>query len=27
LLVEKSHVLCPYSNAMCGNVAVRLVLA
>src|ERR1700678_241681 len=27
LLVEKSHALCPYSNAMCGNVAVRLVLA
>ena len=27
LLVEKSHELCPYSNAMCGNVAVRLVLA
>jgi lipoyl-dependent peroxiredoxin len=27
LLVEKSHVLCPYSNAVCGNVAVRLVLA
>jgi len=27
LLVEKSHVLCPYSNALCGNVAVRLVLA
>jgi lipoyl-dependent peroxiredoxin len=27
LLVEKSHLLCPYSNAMCGNVAVRLVLA
>ena len=26
-LVEKPHLLCPYSNAMCGNVAVRLVLA
>jgi osmotically inducible protein OsmC len=26
-LVEKSHVRCPYSNAMRGNVALRLVLA
>ena len=25
LLVEKSHALCPYSNAMRGNVSVRLV--
>jgi osmotically inducible protein OsmC len=24
-LVEKSHALCPYSNATRGNVAVRLV--
>jgi lipoyl-dependent peroxiredoxin len=27
LLVEKSHAFCPYSNAMRGNVAVRLVFA
>jgi osmotically inducible protein OsmC len=27
LLVEKSHALCPYSNATRGNVAVRLVFA
>ena len=27
LLVEKSHAACPYSNAMRGNVSVRLVLA
>jgi osmotically inducible protein OsmC len=27
LLVEKSHAMCPYSNAMRGNVSVRLVLA
>ena len=27
LLVEKSHALCPYSNAMRGNVSVRLVFA
>lgn len=27
LLVEKSHALCPYSNALRGNVAVRLVFA
>ena len=26
-LVEKSHALCPYSNATRGNVAVRLVFA
>jgi Ohr subfamily peroxiredoxin len=26
-LVEKSDALCPYSNAMHGNVSVRLVLA
>jgi lipoyl-dependent peroxiredoxin len=26
-LVEKSDALCPYSNAMHGNVCVRLVLA
>jgi lipoyl-dependent peroxiredoxin len=26
LLVEKSHAACPYSNAMRGNVSVRLVL-
>ncbi|HEY2402900.1 MAG TPA: organic hydroperoxide resistance protein [Steroidobacteraceae bacterium] len=26
-LVEKSHAVCPYSNAMRGNVPVRLVLA
>jgi Ohr subfamily peroxiredoxin len=26
-LVEKSHDLCPYSNATRGNVSVRLVLA
>ena len=25
-LVEKSHELCPYSNATHGNVSVRLVL-
>ena len=25
-LVEKSHALCPYSNATRGNVSVRLVL-
>src|ERR1700677_3190532 len=27
LLVERSHALCPYSNATRGNVSVRLVLA
>jgi organic hydroperoxide reductase OsmC/OhrA len=27
LLVEKSHALCPYSNALRGNVSVRLVFA
>ena len=27
LLVEKSHALCPYSNAVRGNVSVRLVFA
>ena len=27
LLVEKSHAVCPYSNAMRRNVSVRLVLA
>jgi osmotically inducible protein OsmC len=27
LLVEKSHAVCPYSNAMRSNVSVRLVLA
>jgi Ohr subfamily peroxiredoxin len=27
LLVEKSDALCPYSNAMRGNVSVRLVFA
>jgi Ohr subfamily peroxiredoxin len=26
-LVEMSHAVCPYSNAMRGNVPVRLVLA
>ena len=26
LLVEKSHAVCPYSNAIRGNVSVRLVL-
>jgi Ohr subfamily peroxiredoxin len=26
-LVEKSHALCPYSNATCDNICVRLVLA
>jgi Ohr subfamily peroxiredoxin len=26
LLVEKSHAVCPYSNATRGNVSVRLVL-
>src|SRR5262249_34216557 len=26
-LVEKSHARCPYSNAMRGNVSVRLALA
>jgi Ohr subfamily peroxiredoxin len=26
LLVEQSHAACPYSNAMRGNVPVRLVL-
>jgi Ohr subfamily peroxiredoxin len=26
-LVEKSHAVCPYSNAMRSNVSVRLVLA
>ena len=26
-LVEKSHALCPYSNATRGNVSVRLVFA
>jgi Ohr subfamily peroxiredoxin len=26
-LVEKSHTLCPYSNATRGNVSLRLVLA
>ena len=26
-LVEKSHAVCPYSNATRGNVSVRLVLA
>jgi lipoyl-dependent peroxiredoxin len=27
LLVEKSHAICPYSNAMRSNVSVRLLLA
>jgi organic hydroperoxide reductase OsmC/OhrA len=27
LLVEKSHRVCPYSNATRGNVSLRLVLA
>jgi Ohr subfamily peroxiredoxin len=27
LLVEKSHAVCPYSNAMRNKVSVRLVLA
>jgi osmotically inducible protein OsmC len=27
LLVEKSHAVCPYSNATRGNISVRLVLA
>jgi len=27
LLVEKSHALCPYSNAVRGNVSVLLVFA
>src|ERR1700678_2652298 len=27
LLVEKSHAVCPYSNAMRSDVSVRLVLA
>jgi Ohr subfamily peroxiredoxin len=27
LLVEKSHALCPYSNATRDNISVRLVLA
>jgi Ohr subfamily peroxiredoxin len=27
LLVEKSHAVCPYSNATRGNVSLRLVLA
>ena len=27
LLVERSHALCPYSNATRDNVSVRLVLA
>ena len=26
LLVEKSHAVCPYSNATRGNVSLRLVL-
>ena len=26
LLVQKSHAVCPYSNATRGNVPVRLVL-
>ena len=26
-LVEKSHALCPYSNATRGNISLRLVLA
>jgi Ohr subfamily peroxiredoxin len=26
-LVEKSHAVCPYSNATRGNVSLRLVLA
>jgi Ohr subfamily peroxiredoxin len=26
-LVEKSHELCPYSNATRGNISLRLVLA
>jgi Ohr subfamily peroxiredoxin len=26
-LVEKSHAVCPYSNAMRSNVSVRLLLA
>lgn len=25
-LVEKAHHVCPYSNATCGNIAVRLVV-
>ena len=25
-LVQKAHVVCPYSNATRGNIAVRLVL-
>jgi osmotically inducible protein OsmC len=27
VLVEKSHAVCPYSNAMRSNVSVRLLLA
>jgi lipoyl-dependent peroxiredoxin len=27
LLVDRSHTLCPYSNAINGNVPVRLVVA
>jgi Ohr subfamily peroxiredoxin len=27
LLVQKSHAMCPYSNAMRSNVSVRLLLA
>jgi Ohr subfamily peroxiredoxin len=27
LLVEKSHAVCPYSNATRGNISLRLVLA
>jgi Ohr subfamily peroxiredoxin len=27
LLAEKSHAICPYSNAMRSNVSVRLLLA
>ena len=25
-LVNKAHIVCPYSNATRGNIAVRLVL-
>jgi lipoyl-dependent peroxiredoxin len=26
-LVQKAHIMCPYSNAIRGNVGVRLVVA
>jgi lipoyl-dependent peroxiredoxin len=26
-LVEGAHTVCPYSNATCGNIPIRLVLA